>query len=88
MRRPGHGCQNLFNADVDPPAGVEIVLVEETLGGPEPEARQRHRLGVLAKVQPADGRDAVALAVNAEAVQVVVFPAHQHLDDPVQIGDR
>ena len=50
--------------------------------------RQRHRLGVLAKVQPADGRDAVVLAVNAEAAQVFVLPAHQHLDDPVQIGDR
>lgn len=79
MRRPGHSCQNLFNADVDPPVGAEIVPVEEALGGPEPEARQRHRLGVLTKVQRADGRNSIAPSIDTEAVQVFVLPAPQHL---------
>ena len=63
-------------------------LIEEALGGTESELCQPHRRGVLVKARPADIGDGVIPAMNAKAVQVVVVPAHEQLNDPVQVRDR
>jgi hypothetical protein len=53
-----------------------------------PGSRWRERRGVLVKARPADIGDAVIPAMNAKAVQVIVVPAHEQLDDPVRVRDR
>ena len=58
-------------------------LIEEALRGTEPELCQRDRRSVLVKVRPADIGYAVVPAMNAKAVQVIVVPAHEQLDDLV-----
>jgi hypothetical protein len=79
---------HLLDPHFDLPASREVVLIEEALGGTESELCQPHCRSVLVKARPADIGDAVIAAMNAKAVQVIVVPAHEQLDDPVQVRDR
>jgi hypothetical protein len=69
------------------PTGGEVVLIYEPFGRVEPEARQRYRSGIFVEDESAEVRYAVIPPMDVEAMEVLVLPAHQQLDDAVQIGD-
>ena len=79
--------RQLLDPDFDLPASGEVVLVKEPLHWPKLESRQRHRGGILVEIQPAGICDAVIVALDAEAMQVIAIPAHEKLDHLVQVGD-
>lgn len=82
----GGGRQNLFEPDVVLPPGTEVVEVGEALTRAESEAGQRDGVSV----GNTGGPDGVPIlpAMNAEAVQVDVFPPHSDLDDVMELGNR
>src|SRR6266498_3624883 len=81
-RRP-----DLLDADLVAPGDVEVVLVGEALTHLKTEIGQADLVGVVGKAHPTRIGDAVAFAVDDEAVQMGVGPAEGDLDAGVQLGD-
>ncbi len=66
------------------PPGAEIIVVGEALMQAQPEAGQGNRMWAGGE-GAADAATSVILAMNTEAVQVDVFPAHRYLDDTMEL---
>src|ERR1035438_6698105 len=85
--QPAFPRENLLQADIVLPEIVEIVFVQKTLTQPESEAGQMNLLGVVVEPDAALMRDPVVLAVNVEAIEVRIAPAHGDLNGVMEISD-
>ena len=91
-RRIGHaGCAGSCKAvpwiapldpHLDLPPSRERVLAKESLRGMSRNRHSSTRYSVLANATPTDIGEAIIPAMGAKAVQVIVVPAHVHLDHP------
>ena len=88
MADAGRHADHPLDPHLDLPARPEVVFIKEPLRGTKREARQWHCRGVRGENRPADTGDAVIPAMDAEAMQMIVLPAHEHLDHVMQVGDR
>ncbi len=66
------------------PAGDEIIVVGEALTWAQAEAGQGDGMWVDG-AGAAEAATSIVLAMNPEAVQVEVVPAHRHLDDTMEL---
>src|SRR5262249_38493778 len=80
--------ENLLQADIMLPEIREIVFVQKTLTQPESEAGQVNLLGVVVEPDATLMSAPVVLAVNVEAIEVRIAPAHDDLNGVMEIGDR
>jgi len=80
--------ENPFKPDIVLPKVAHVVLVDEPLALAQLEIGKDDLVRIVGEGDPADAVDAVGLAVNAEPMQVQVFPTHRDLQHGVQLGDR
>src|SRR5947209_1656994 len=83
---PGGGGQLLFQAQVQPPVGDEVVVVGEPLSDPQTQSVQADLAGIVTK-WPSERVSAVLDAVDDEPVQILISPTERGLQDRVQFGD-
>jgi hypothetical protein len=79
--------QDRFEPEVMLPEVTHVVFVDESLALAQLEIGKRDLVWVVGEGDPADARDAIRLTMNAELVQVQIFPAHRDLHDGMQLGD-
>jgi hypothetical protein len=76
-----------FEPDVMLPQVTQVVLVQETLTGPESEAGEADLRWIIGEEQTAEAGDPVGAALDTKAMRVEILPAHRRLHDGVQVGD-
>jgi hypothetical protein len=83
----GLGGPDLFQPQVEPPAGGEVVVVDEPLGRPQTQVGEVDPVGVIAAADAAGVADAVLGPVDHEPVQVLTVPAEGDLQPGGHVGD-
>ena len=72
--------EHLLQADVVLPEIVEIVFIKKALTQPEPKVSQKNLFRIVVKPDATLMSDSVVLAVNMNAMEVEIPPAHGDLD--------
>jgi len=82
------GGHDLLDPEAQSPAGGEVVVVDEPLGGQQTQLAQPDLAGVVPETEATGIGDAVLGPVEHEPVQMVAIPVEGGLQHGVQVGDR
>ena len=84
---PRVGRKDRLAADVVLPPGAEVIDAGEAITWVQPDAGHGDSVRVTG-AGGAAGAAAVVFAMNAEAVEMDIFPAHCDLDDAMELRQR
>src|SRR5205823_15079179 len=79
--------QDLFQPEVYPPVGGEVIFIAERFPPVEPETGQQHPPRIVIKAEAAQISNPVILAGDPEAMQVLVAPIEASLNVFMELGD-
>jgi hypothetical protein len=80
--------EHLFKDDIMEPAITHVVFVDKALTRPKFEVSKGDLGGIIGKAYPALPIDAIVFAMHTKSMQVYILPAHSHLEDGMEMGDR